>query len=178
MRLKSADSEWLPRYAGQVAALARCDPLLAALFDQATLIPVPGSGSPTAEIWAAERLAVALHGVGLGIAVWRGAQRGSPVRKSATALNTDRPTIQQHYESFALHRTARYPRKVVLVDDVITKGRTILALAMRLQEHLPSADIRAFALVRTMGLVADVPRSLDPCHGVVRWAGGDARRDP
>jgi hypothetical protein len=67
---------------------------------------------------------------------------------------------------------------LVLIDDVITKGRTILAVAARLHEAFPNADIRAFALVRTMGLLPDVARFLDPCQGVVRWAGGDAWRDP
>jgi pyrimidine operon attenuation protein/uracil phosphoribosyltransferase len=67
---------------------------------------------------------------------------------------------------------------MVLIDDVITKGRTILAAAARLHEAFPGADIRAFALVRTMGLLADVAGPLGPCQGVVRWAGGDAWRDP
>jgi adenine/guanine phosphoribosyltransferase-like PRPP-binding protein len=70
------------------------------------------------------------------------------------------------------------PRRIVLVDDVITKGRTILAAAAKLQEALPNADIRAFALVRTMGFLTHVPHFLEPCQGVVRWAGGDARREP
>jgi hypoxanthine phosphoribosyltransferase len=70
------------------------------------------------------------------------------------------------------------PRRIVLVDDVITKGRTILAAAAKLQQVLPHTDIRAFALVRTMGFLPDVTRFLEPCQGVVRWAGGDARRDP
>jgi hypothetical protein len=67
---------------------------------------------------------------------------------------------------------------MVLIDDVITKGRTILAVAARLYEAFPNADIRAFALVRTMGLLANVARCLEPCQGVVRWARGDAWREP
>jgi adenine/guanine phosphoribosyltransferase-like PRPP-binding protein len=68
--------------------------------------------------------------------------------------------------------------RIVMVDDVITKGRTLLAAAIRLYEAFPNADIRAFALVRTMGFVPDVRQPLDPCLGVVRWAAGDARREP
>jgi hypothetical protein len=66
----------------------------------------------------------------------------------------------------------------VLIDDVITKGRTILAVAARLHEALPDADIRAFALVRTMGFLPNVEHFLEPCKGFITWAGGDARRDP
>jgi adenine/guanine phosphoribosyltransferase-like PRPP-binding protein len=68
--------------------------------------------------------------------------------------------------------------RIVLIDDVITKGRTLLAAAARLQAELPHADIRAFALIRTLGFVQHMERVLEPCHGVVRWAGGDARREP
>lgn len=143
-----------------------------------TLVPIPGSNPLTTRVWAPERLAVALHGVRLAGSVWLGIQRRFPVRKSATALNADRPTVQQHYDSFFVPSLSNAPLRIVLVDDVITKGRTILAAAARLQEALPNADIRAFALVRTMGFLPDVGHFLDPCQGVVRWAGGDARREP
>ena len=59
-----------------------------------------------------------------------------------------------------------------------TKGRTLLAAASRMHEAFPSARIRAFALVRTMGLVSDVQRLLDPCRGEIRWRTGDAHRRP
>ena len=143
-----------------------------------TFVPIPSSKPSATRVWAAERLALALHGVRLGASVWLGLQRRCPVRKSATALNADRPTLQQHCDSFSVLDLADAPRRIVLVDDVITKGRTILAAAAKLQQALPHTDIRAFALVRTMGFLPDVARFLEPCQGVVRWAGGDARRDP
>jgi hypothetical protein len=59
-----------------------------------------------------------------------------------------------------------------------TKGRTLLAAATRVQEALPHAQIRAFAMVRTMGLVPDVSLLVDPCRGHIRWKAGDARRSP
>jgi hypothetical protein len=59
-----------------------------------------------------------------------------------------------------------------------TKGRTLLAAAMRMREAFPGAQLRAFALVRTMGLVPEVRQLLDPCQGEIRWAGEDAQRDP
>ena len=59
-----------------------------------------------------------------------------------------------------------------------TKGRTLLAAATRLQTELPHADIRAFALIRTQGFMPQLGSVFESCHGVIRWAGGDARRDP
>ena len=67
---------------------------------------------------------------------------------------------------------------VVLIDDVVTKGRTLLAAATVLQEAFPQADIRAFALLRTRGLIPGVQRLLDPCKGEIRWQAGDAHRNP
>ena len=179
-RLKLGDAIWLPHYAGVVRELTSRHEALAELFDaDAVLVPVPGSDPSATRVWAAERLAVALHGVLLGKSVWPGVQRRFPVRKSATALNADRPTTQQHYESLSVaHMSGRAPQRIVLIDDVITKGRTILAAAARLHETFPDAYITAFALLRTMGFLSDVSQLLEPCKGFVRWAGGDARREP
>lgn len=183
-RLKAADTGWLPEYAGNVRRRAMPHDVLAGLFgDDAVLVPVPGSRPATVGVWAAERLAVALLGVGLAHCVWRALYRRYPVRKSATAVNTQRPTVRQHYESFAVATVpcaadpVAAPR-LILIDDVITKGRTIFAAALRLYEVFPHADIRAFALVRTLGFLPEVSRSIEPCQGVVRWAGGDTRREP
>jgi predicted amidophosphoribosyltransferase len=149
------------------------------LSAEVVLVPVPGSDPSATRVWAAERLAVALHGVLLGKCVWLGLQRRFPVRKSATALNADRPTTQRHYESLSVaHLSGDPPQRIVLIDDVITKGRTILAAAARLHETFPHAYISAFALLRTMGFLSDVSQLLEPRKGFVRWAGGDARREP
>ena len=178
-RLKSSDPEWLPRYAGDVYEEAIQHGRFSGLFGrEVVLIPVPGSAPSTGASWAAERLAMTLKEIGLAYDVWTGLYRRFAVRKSATAFNGDRPTVEQHYDSFAVERPSRVPDRIVLVDDVITKGRTLLAAAARLYEAFPNADLRAFALVRTMGLVSEVTHLREPCEGVVRWAGGDARREP
>jgi orotate phosphoribosyltransferase len=70
------------------------------------------------------------------------------------------------------------PARVVLLDDVITKGRTLMAAAMRLNDAFPDIEIRAFAMLRTMGRVDHVEQLVDPCIGVIRWRAGDAHREP
>jgi predicted amidophosphoribosyltransferase len=179
-RLKTGDVAWLPVYARIVREQASRHEGLAALFaGEVTLVPVPSSAPQSRRVWAAERLAASLHGVGLGRCVWPAVHRRVAVRRSATAINVDRPTVRQHFESVSIAVRANCPPgRIVLVDDVITKGRTVLAVAARLYEAFPNADIRAFALVRTMGLITDVAEPLEPCQGVVSWARGDAWRDP
>lgn len=178
-RVKAGDPLWIPRYARCVADLWIHDGRFPRVFARdALLVPVPGS-TPGSVHWAAWQLAVAFRALGLARAVWTGLRRQYPVRKSATALRGERPTVWEHCASLAVGPVPKpVPRTVVLVDDVITKGRTLLAAAACLGTHLPHTDIRAVALIRTLGFLNHVDRVLEPCEGVIYWAGGDARREP
>jgi hypothetical protein len=179
-RVKASDPLWLPRYAGQVVELcARASPFQQLFARGAWLVPVPGCTPAPVESAVAHRLAIALHALGLGEVVWAGITRRVAVTRSATAVAGNRPSVRQHYESFSLALAPRLaPRRIVLVDDVITKGRTLLAAAAKLRGQFPHADIRAFALVRTMGFLHRAERLLEPCEGFVHWGNGDARREP
>lgn len=155
------------------------DPQLAAMFGSgAVLVPVPGSAATGDAPWVALQLANALSQVGFELPVWVGLRREFTVRKSARAGSGLRPSVAQHYESFSVVPMASPIRRVVLVDDVVTKGRTLLAAAARLRSELPCTDIQAFALLRTHGFVQRLDHLTGSCHGFIRWAAGDARRDP
>ena len=178
-RVKAGDPLWIPRYARNVADLWMRDGRFQRVFARdALLVPVPGS-TPGSTQWAAWQLAVAFHALGLAQAVWTGLMRQHPVQKSATAQHGERPTVWQHYASLALGPVPKpEPQTLVLVDDVVTKGRTLLGAAACLSARLPHADIRACALIRTLGFASGVDRLIEPCEGLVYWAGGDARREP
>jgi hypothetical protein len=179
-RVKTIDPLWVPRYAGCVAELYARARLFQRIFARdALLVPVPGSTAAGTAQWAAWQLAAAFRELGLASGVWAGLERQFPVTKSATAPLGERPTVRQHYASLSVGRVPKpRPQRVVLVDDVITKGRTLLAAAARLGCELPHADIKAFALIRTLGFVNRINCLLAPCEGFVYWAGGDARREP
>jgi predicted amidophosphoribosyltransferase len=178
--LKAGEARVLFHYADRVRRELDANVLLDGfLGPSSVLVPVPGSSPSCAhEHLIAERLAAALIAEGLGKVIWHGVRRVCRVRKSATAPPGSRPTVAEHYESFAVERGVAAPSQIVLVDDVVTKGRTLLAAATRLHEAFPTSDIRAFALLRTMGLGQKVDRLLDPCVGEIRWRGGDAFRNP
>jgi len=190
--LKEGDGYFMDRYADRVRQQVADGPSLAGFFCASSiLVPVPGS-APSAKggTSVAEHLASALLSEGLGQCIWPGLRRIAAVAKSATAAPGRRPTVSHHYDSFAVEWVQANglgdaasalvsPRpRLVLVDDVVTKGRTLLAAATRVREAFPNAEIRAFALVRTMGLVQGVQRLLDPCVGEIRWRAGDAHRNP
>jgi hypothetical protein len=158
------------------------------------LVPVPGSAPLQRADWVGERLAWCLKELGLGAGVWPLLRRRYAVKKSAFAAADKRPSVFEHYASFAVdlglggdglvaQRSAESATggrglRLILVDDVITRGRTLLAAASRLRDSFPCAQIRAFALLRTLGPHETLHRLLDPCEGEVRWASGDARRSP
>ncbi|MGH8299791.1 MAG: phosphoribosyltransferase [Steroidobacteraceae bacterium] len=162
-------------------------------LDGVILVPVPGSAPVQSTPWVGERLAWCLKEIGLAAEVWPVLRRSRAVRKSAFAPAGGRPSVLEHYASFAIERAlARSPirradllrepngnpLRLTLVDDVITRGRTLLAAAGRLHAEFPSAEIRAFALLRTLSPGETLCRLLDPCEGEVRWVLGDARRVP
>jgi len=180
--IKAGDARIIFKYALRVRQQASELPLLTGFFDATdVLVPVPGSEPwDSAVVSVTDHLAAALVREGLGQVTWAGLRRVRGVAKSATARPGERPTVAKHYDSFAVDCTDAVgePPHFVLIDDVVTKGRTLLAAAARLHEAFPCARIRAFALLRTMGLVPDVNRLLEPCVGEIRWRGGDAHRSP
>jgi predicted amidophosphoribosyltransferase len=181
-RLKAGDARLISKYAVRVRQQASESRLLSGFFSSDDiLIPVPGSKPRTPRVLpVTEQLAAALLRQGLGRCAWCGLQRVRGVRKSSTAAAGERPTVAKHYDSLAVEYTDTFPGfgQIILIDDVVTKGRTLLAAAARLHETFPRAHIRAFALLRTMGLIPDVDRLLDPCIGEIKWKAGDAHRNP
>jgi predicted amidophosphoribosyltransferase len=180
--LKAGDARLILKYAQLVKHHAGECAALAGFFDSSdVLVPVPGSEPRDPALRSvASLLAEALVHEGLAGAHWQCIRRVQRVRKSATAAPRERPTAQRHYDSLAVEFTqvAGDPARMTLVDDVVTRGRTLLAAATRLHDAFPNARIQGFALLRTMGFAARVDRLWDPCIGEITWRGGDARRNP
>lgn len=59
-------------------------------------------------------------------------------------------------------------RTIVIVDDIITSGNTVMAAAWHVKRHIPDADVRAFAVFRTVRpLIQEL--LFDPVVGKVRY---------
>ena len=179
-RLKAADVDWLPRYVTRVTQLQRETGIFAGVFGKdVVFVPVPGSRPErSSSPWAADQLATLMQKVGLGASVWRGLRRVQTIPKSASAPMWRRPFVHQHYISINVATDLPDATRFVIVDDVISKGRTLLGVAQRLREASPRSSIQGFALLRTMSLVADIGQLVAPCRGEIRWQAFDALRDP
>jgi hypothetical protein len=145
------------------------------------LVPAPGS-SPMKDpksLWVPRDICQVFVARGLGKEVSACLERSHAVPKSAFSLPAERPKPSRHFASFSVSRSLFAPRRITLVDDVITRGATLLAAASRLAEAFPSCEVRAFAVIRTMTRV-EVDAILAPCTGVITYnADADSsRREP
>lgn len=143
------------------------------------LVPVPRSSLPVdGGIWPAYNIAAALVEQGIGASVLPCLQRVRAVPKSAFAVSGSRPKPIDHYESIFATKMVADRDELCLVDDVITKGATLLAAASRLQETYPHSRVVGFALVRTLGFVEDIERIVEPALGTITLRSGEAVREP
>ena len=75
------------------------------------------------------------------------------------------------------NRLLSAPFSLVLTQSFSFLSRPAGQALLQRQFHR-MANAGDFALVRTMGLRRRIERLIEPCSGVIRWAGGDARREP
>jgi len=167
-------------FAAKRLAEERAGGILDEVFGAAPiLVPVPRSSlAVEGGIWPSYNIASALVERGVGATVLPCLQRVRPVPKSAFAASGSRPKPHDHFESIVARKMVADREEMCLVDDVITKGATLLAAASRLQEAYPRARIVAFALVRTLGFVEDIERIVEPAVGTIVLRNDEAVREP
>jgi hypothetical protein len=144
------------------------------------LVPTPKSSlmQPNT-LWVPERIAAALVKIGLGREVVASLVRINPVRKAASSAPSERPIAVDHYESMIVQGRLSNPEEIVLVDDVVTRGASLLGAANRLADVFPKAHIRAFAAMRTISNPLEFEKVHDPCVGTIELRdSGDTLRRP
>ena len=143
------------------------------------LVPVPRSSlTRPGTLWVPQRLAKALVRRGLGKGVEECVKRVTPVRKSATSLAANRPKADEHYDSMAVQKVFPEPQEILLVDDIITRGATVMGAANKLAEAFPAAHIRVFAAMRTISPPDIFTDTMAPCIGTIELKGIDTFRRP
>ena len=130
------------------------------------LVPTPRSSlTKTGGLWVPEDLAIAISNRGLAWGVDRSLERIKPVSKSAWSAPGERPSPFTHYDSLAAQSNFNNATDIVLIDDVITRGSTLLGAANRLLTVFPNAQIRAFAAMRTVSNADEFKHWIDPIVG-------------
>jgi hypothetical protein len=179
-KIKSGDQETLALVGQRLQEHVSRPDVLSSLFGpEVTLVPMPRSAPLVAgALWPAQKICEVIVGRGLAVQVVPVLERVAAVPKSARAAPGERPTIDKHYDSFTAHARVDVTDRILLVDDVVTKGATAIAAASRLHEIYPAADIKLLAAIRTKGLVLEIDRILDPIFGVVRLVDHEPQREP
>lgn len=145
----------------------------------AIAIPVPKSSlAKPGSLWVPLMLCNALKAAGLIAEVLPCLTRKHALPKSATSAANTRSTVLDHYQSLEAERTLVAPDQFVLVDDIITRGATLLGCAQRLKEAYPEIPIYAFAAMRSISEEVDFTGLTDPCVGMVTLRGGQTYRRP
>jgi predicted amidophosphoribosyltransferase len=144
------------------------------------LIPAPRSSPLQAGwLWPAETICRAMVEAGLGREILPCIRRVQKVPKSAFAKWGERPTAEMHLASMEVDAPSLLkPRRVTIVDDVVTRGSTLLACASLVQQALPTTEVRVFGVIRTRGLQPEIERIVDPCEGEILWNGYSVDRAP
>jgi hypothetical protein len=144
------------------------------------LVPIPKSSLMQPDtLWVPQRLANALIRNGFGKTVVEYLERVDPLRKSATSLASNRPKAREHYNSFGVRKTIfPEPEQILLIDDVVTAGATIVGAGNKLHDAFPGAHIRAFAAMRTISTPEDFKHIYDPCEGKITLQYEETSRKP
>lgn len=177
--IKAGDKQLIPAIAQHVSQLVSAGYFAGFFGDDVTLVPVPKSAPMRAgTLWVPLMIAQALKEVGLAGAVWPCLVREKAIQKSAWAGPGERPGVAAHIDSLRIDSIIPPTSRILLVDDFVTKGRTLFAAAVKITETLPSIEARGFAFIRTMGLVTDISAIKHPASGVIWLSKGDVDRRP
>lgn len=158
-------SEWVARKVKQKMTEL---PFVPFFHPNSILVPVPKSSlmQPNT-LWVPERIANALVSVGIGKQVVSCLIRAKAVPKAALSSPKERPTAEQHYESMSVQGSLCNPDEIVLIDDVVTRGATLLGCTNRLIDAFPQCNIRAFAAMRTISNPNEFDGVYSPCVGTI-----------
>ncbi|MCS7137883.1 MAG: hypothetical protein NZ941_05895 [Candidatus Caldarchaeum sp.] len=147
---------------------------------ETALVPVPPSGLlKEGSLWVPLEICKALENRGLGKTL-KMLYRKEPIPRSSFAEPKDRPLPSVHYKSLRYQTFFIDIRKILLVDDVVTRGHALLGSAWRVKEAYPNADIYGFAIIRTISNPDEFKSLYAPVLGTITYRRnyGDALRRP
>ena len=149
------------------------------LGEDVALVPMPRSAPFTkGALWPARMLAEALVGERLGSFVLPMLERTVAVQRSSTTAPGKRPRAVAHLKSFRVLPPVGPPSRIVIVDDVVTSGATMLAAISAVFDAIPGAQPKGFAFFRTQS-TGELKAISNPARSHISLLGnGWTRRKP
>lgn len=150
-------------------------------FDDSVLIPVPRSSLiHEGDLWPSLEICKTLLNRGFGNSIVPILKRSHAIPKSSLHMKADdRPSVATQKESLKVDSQIISPTKAILVDDVITLGRTTFACAAKIFEYTPNCQIKVAAVMRTKGF-EPISKFITPSLGFLSYnpySGKVSRRD-
>lgn len=120
-------------------------------FSNAALVPIPRS-TPLVQgaVFPSKTLAETLLSNGLGNAMYPCLNRIVPINKSSSSFTAEtRNTVPTHTNSLEVEPFIIPEPTIILIDDILTLGRTAIASSLKLQAIYPDKVIKIFCPFRT-----------------------------
>lgn len=146
-----------------------------AFFENATLIPVPRS-TPIIEnaTFPAKTIAETLLNNHLGNEYRECIKRINAIKKSSNNYTAQtRNKVSDHLSSLSVIPLLIDTPTLIIVDDVLTLGRTAMACALLLKDIYPDKEIKIFCPFRTRG--NDIGDLIDIKEDYMIWNNIDVR---
>lgn len=149
-RIKQAEARIIEQTVSRLRTIVN-EGLLGDFFSAPqTLVPVPGHAPLIKDaLWVPRVISDAMVAAGLGSAVVPCLRRTCLVPRQSSLTSADeRMSPADHVDSLVLEGALELGSRVLLVDDFVTRGATLLAAASLIRHQRPDIEIAAFALVR------------------------------
>jgi len=174
-RVDAATGTPLVRIVIERIAAGLADDARAVFGGHPMLVPVPGASlTKPNTVWPSRRVCEELVRQGLGDDVLAIVRRTTAVSKSAGSAA--RPPLDQHVRSFTVQPSLVPPSRLLVVDDVVTSGTTMMACAIKLAQAFPGVPVSGFSLARVQS-AGNPTRVLDPIIERVAIAGQRCKRE-
>ncbi len=144
-------------------------------FENSVFVPVPRS-TPlmVGAVYPSKILAETLVSNGLGNGVYECLKRTKAIPKSSSQFSADsRNSVQTHLNSISVSSLIISEPTIIVIDDVLTLGRTTMASAIKLKEAYPDKEIKIFSPFRTRSFGGYEDILIDVQHGEMILSSND-----
>lgn len=149
-RIKQAEARTIEQTVSRLRDIAEAGSLDDFFSVPGILVPVPGH-APLVQgaLWVPRVVSEAMVATGLGSAVVPCLRRTRLVPRQSSRTSADeRMSPADHVDSLVFEGGLELGGRVLLVDDFVTRGATLLAAASLIRHQRPDIELAAFALVR------------------------------